>query len=350
MLKIGTMVQNALRKSALFLYRMCAICLLYAVLAGVLGYVGVMGLYAVNTSWITPVVLSPSDDKSLGLTEWLLTTQSNIDNLALDVKRQNETVAEMKSHRATLLSLEPELDAAIGREAKHNTIAGRELARLGEQKHADNLRTEAILNQLAELEASTGKELAAGLITKKDAAAQLAAVNQAKNGYTDNQIGAVLLKDNILEKTTIDTKTLDVLDRRAALKSQIAELDIAIAAAEQQSQTESAQIERLKNAVVGMTQTPYYIVKSEGKAATFAFVPYENKGGMAIGDSVYDCYFKVLGCKVVGTVKQVFTAEEHAVHPIFRTDMRGFLVQLDLDNQESAKSKTLFVNRKPLLL
>jgi hypothetical protein len=99
-----------------------------------------------------------------------------------------------------------------------------------------------------------------------------------------------------------------------------------------------------------MTQTPYYIVKSEGKTATFAFVPYDNKGAIATGVSVYDCYLKVLGCRAVGTVKQVFTAEEHAAHPIFRTDMRGFLVQLDLDDQESAKSKTLFVNRKPLLL
>jgi hypothetical protein len=58
---------------------------------------------------------------------------------------------------------------------------------------------------------------------------------------------------------------------------------------------------------------------------------------------------KVILCREVGTIKQVFTSEEHGSHPIFRTDLRGFLVQLDLDNQESAKSKTLFVNRKPLL-
>jgi hypothetical protein len=58
---------------------------------------------------------------------------------------------------------------------------------------------------------------------------------------------------------------------------------------------------------------------------------------------------KVLLCRNVGTIKHVFTSEEHGSHPIFRTDLRGFLVQLDLDNQEAAKSKTLFVNRKPLL-
>lgn len=343
------MLQNALRKCVLFLYRVFAIFLLYAVLTGVVAYVGVMGLYAINTSWISPVVLSPSDDKSLNLTEWLLTSQSTIENLTLDVKRQNDSVAEMKRHQSTLLALEPELELAMQRESKHNAVAGPELAKLGRRKHADNDRTLAVLSQLAEFEANTNKELAAGLITKKDATAQLASVNQVQMGYTDSQIGEVLLTDNILQKNTLDTKALDVLDKKAALQSQIAQLDIAIAVAQKQSQTESAYIERLKTAIAEMTQTPYYIVKSEGKIATFAFVPYDNKGAITAGATVYDCYLKVLGCRTVGTIKQVFPAEEHAAHPIFRTDMRGFLVQLDLANQESAKSKTLFVNRKPLL-
>lgn len=347
---MGIMLQNALRKSVLFLYRICALFLLYAVLAGVLGYICVMGLYAGNRSWIAPVVLSPSDEKSLNLTEWLLTTQSTIENLVLDVKRQNDSVAEMKSHRATLLALEPELELAIQREGKHNVVAGRELTKLERQKDADNVRMRAVLSQLAEFEVNTERELAAGLITKKDAAAQLASVSQAQMGYTDSQIGAVLLNDTILQKSTVDTRALDVLDKKAALQSQIAQLDIAIAVAEKQSQAESANVERLKDAIVTMTQTPYYIVKSEGKTATFAFVPYDNKHSISTGVSVYDCYLKVLGCRAVGTIKQVFTAEEHAAHPIFRTDMRGFLVQLDLENQESAKSTTLFVNRKPLLL
>jgi hypothetical protein len=284
------------------------------------------------------------------LTASLLTTQSAIETLTLDVKRQNDSVAEMKSHLATLVGLAPELEVAIERENRYNAVAGQELATLGEQKRADNVRTRAGLNRLMELEANTNGELAAGLITKTEAAAQLTSINQAQTVYTDSQIGAALLKDNIFQKITVDTRALDVLDRKAALKSQIAQLDIAIVLAEAQSQTESGHIERLRSSIVPMTQTPYYIVKAEGKGATFAFVPYDNKDGIAIGSSVYDCYLKVLLCREVGTIKQVFTSEEHGSHPILRTDLRGFLVQLELDNKESAKSKTLFVNRKPLLL
>jgi hypothetical protein len=265
------------------------------------------------------------------------------------VKRQNETVAEMRDHRKTLLALEPELEIAIERETRHNTIQGRELSGLGEQKRADNKRTEVLLTRITEFEADTNKELAAGLITRKDATVQMASINQARKEHTDSKIGSVLLRDNILQKSTIDTRALDVLDRQAALQSQIAQLDITIAMAEQQSKTESANIARLTSATVGMMQTPYYIVKAAGINAAFAFVPYDNKKGVTAGAPVYDCFFKVLSCKVVGSIKRVFTTEERSAHPVFRTDLRGFVVQLNLEDQESAKSKFLFVGRKPLL-
>jgi hypothetical protein len=58
----------------------------------------------------------------------------------------------------------------------------------------------------------------------------------------------------------------------------------------------------------------------------------------------------MLACREVGRVKKVFTGEQHGTHPIFRTDLRGFLIQLDLQNPESAKSKVLFLNRKTLLI
>jgi hypothetical protein len=82
----------------------------------------------------------------------------------------------------------------------------------------------------------------------------------------------------------------------------------------------------------------------------FAFVPYDNTSSVSAGAPVYDCYLNMVVCRKVGTVKQVFSGEEHAMHPIFKSDMRGSLIQLDLQNPESAKSKTVFLNRKPLFL
>jgi hypothetical protein len=341
-------LQPLIYKSVVTIYRIFAIVTLYVVLGGVLAYGFIMGFYALNTSWAAPVILSPVDDKSLDFTEKLVTSKQALEELNVDKKRLEEGVAEMNKHKAALLALEPELQAAIVRERKHNQATGPQLLELDKQKQSDNLKTQVVLTQVKEVEASIEKDLAAGLITKGDAATQRAALNQAQSSYTDSKIGEVLLTDSILEKTTTDTKSLDVLDKQAELISEIAQLDIAVGVAQKQLHEESQQIDRLRQALATAKRTPYYLTTSGDNTVYFAFVPYDNRNNVSSGSSVYDCYLNMIACKKVGTVKQIFAGEEHAIHPIFRTDMRGFLIQMQLDHPESAKSKTVFLNRKPL--
>jgi hypothetical protein len=343
-----SVIQPMIYKSVVTVYRIFAILTLYLVLIGVLSYGFVMGFYALNTSWAGPVILSPADDKSLDFTEKLVTSRQTLEDLNVDKKRLSDGVDEMKKHRAALEALEPELRTAIAREQQHNRATGPQLLDLDKQKQADNLKTQAVMAQVKEVEAGIDKDLAAGLITKGDAATQRAALNQVQSAYTDSQIGAVLLTDNILEKTTTDTKTLDVLDKQAELISEIAQLDIAMSVAQKQIYEETKQIDRLKQALTTAKQTPYYLSVSGNNAVYFAFVPYDNQSSAAVGSAVYDCYLNMILCRKVGTVKQIFAGEEHAIHPIFRTDIRGFLIQMQLDHAESAKSKTVFLNRKPL--
>jgi len=341
-------LQPLIYKSVVTIYRIFAIVTLYVVLGGVLAYGFVMGFYALNTSWAAPVILSPVDDKSLDFTEKLVTSRQTLEELNVDKKRLEEGVAEMNKHKAALLALEPELQAAIVRERKHNQATGPQLLELDRQKQSDNRKTQAVLTQVKEVEATIDKDLTAGLITKGDAATQRAALNQAQSSYTDSKIGEVLLTDSILEKTTTDTKSIDVLDKQAELISEIAQLDIAIGVAQKQLHEESQQIDRLRQALAIAKQSPYYLTASGDNTVYFAFVPYDNRNNVSSGSSVYDCYLNMIACKKVGTVKQIFAGEEHAIHPIFRTDMRGFLIQMQLEHPESAKSKTVFLNRKPL--
>jgi hypothetical protein len=341
-------LQPLIYKSVVTVYRIFAIATLYLVLLGVLAYAFVMGFYALNTSWAAPVILSPVDDKSLDFTEKLVTSRQTLEGLNVDKKRLEEGVAEMYKHKTALLALEPELQAAIIREKKHNQATGPQLLELDKQKQSDIQKTQSVIAQVKEVEATIDKDLAAGLITKGDAATQRAALNQAQSSYTDSKIGEVLLTDSILEKTTTDTKSLDVLDKQAELISEIAQLDIAIGVAQKQLHEEDQQIDRLRQALATAKQTPYYLTASGDNTVYFAFVPYDNRNNVSTGTSVYDCYLNMIACKKVGTVRQIFGGEEHAIHPIFRTDMRGFLIQLQLDHPESAKSKTVFLNRKPL--
>jgi hypothetical protein len=343
-----SVIQPMLYKSVVTIYRIFAIVTLYVVLGGVLAYGFVMGFYALNTSWAAPVILSPTDDKSLDFTEKLVTSRQTLEDLNVDKKRLEGSVDEMNRHRKALLALEPELRAAIIREKKHNQATGPQLLELDKQKQADNVKTQAVMAQVREVEAAIDKDLAAGLITKGDAATQRAALNQAQSSYTDSKISEVLLTDSVLEKTTADTKSMDVLDKQAELISEIAQLDIAISVAQKQIHEETQQIDRLKQALTTAKQTPYYLIVSGDSTVYFAFVPYDNQSNVSAGTAVYDCYLNMVACKKVGTVKQMFAGEQHATHPIFKTDIRGFLIQMQLEHPESAKSKTVFLNRKPL--
>jgi CII-binding regulator of phage lambda lysogenization HflD len=336
-------------KLVISLYRVFAITTLYLVLGGILTYAFVMGFYAISNTWAAPLILSAADEKSLDFRQKLVTSQQTIEDLKVDSQKLENGIAEMKRHRAALLALEPQLQEAIARERMHNQAIGPQLAALDTQKQADNTKTQTVLKQLKEVESNINKDLAAGLITKGDAATQLSALNQAQNAYTDSKIAEVLLTDSVLQKNTTGTDSLDVLEKQAELRSEAAQLDVAINVADKQLQEESRQIDRLREAIRTAKQSPYYLNAAGDKTLYFAFVPYDNQASAVAGRPVYDCYLNMFACRKVGTVNQVFAGEETAIHPIFKTNIRGFLMQMNLDHLESAKSKTVFLGRKPLL-
>ena len=341
--------QTLAHKSIITVYRIFAIAVLYAVLAGVFSYAFVMGFYALNSTWAAPIILSSYDEKSLDFMQKLVISRQTIEDLKVDVTRQQSTLAEMTKQRAALVALEPELQTAIVRERVHDQLTGPQLAALDAQKQADNAKTKSMLVEIHQLEAQIKSDLASGLITKGDAAAQLAALNQAEGAYTDSKIADVLLSDTVLDKITIGTKALDVLEKQAELRSEIAQLDITVSVAEKQLAEDTRQVDRLRDAISTAKQSPYYLNASGSKRLYFAFVPYDNQANAKAGSAIYDCYLNMVLCRKVGTVKQAFLGEEVISHPIFKTQVRGLTILMDLSRPESAKSQTVFLGRKPLL-
>ncbi|MGA3132371.1 MAG: hypothetical protein ABSD59_16310 [Terracidiphilus sp.] len=329
-------------------YRIFAIAALYAVLLGVIVYAFVMGFYAVNSTWAAPVILSATDEKSLDFREKLITSQQAIEDLKVDAAKMTAGLEEMHGHRAALVALEPEIQSAIHHERLHDREDGPLLASLDQQKLADNAGTRQLLAQLKDMQANIEKDLAAGLITKADAASQLAALNQTSTAYTDSRIAQVLLTDTVLDKTTLGS-TLDALQKEAELRSETAQLDVAIQVAEKELKEDNQQIARLHDAIVTAKQSPYYLSASGQPLLNFAFVPYDNQASATPGNAVYDCYLNMILCRKVGVVTQRFPGEEQILHPIFKTQIRGFLVQMNLSRAESAKSRTVFMGGKPLL-
>jgi hypothetical protein len=341
--------QSFLHKSVITLYRIFAIVILYAVLGGILTYAFVMGFYAVNSTWCAPVILSASDEKSLDFLQKLVLSRQTLEDLKVDVTRQQSSLDEMTKHRGSLEALDPELERAIVREHGHDRSTGPELVKLDTQKQSDNVKTQQVLTQLQQVEGQIHKDLAAGLITKGDAATQVAAINQTQDSYTDSRIGEVMLTDSILDKTTVGTKSLEVLEKQAELRSEIAQLDVAINVAQKQLLEDNRQVESLRQAIATAKQSPYYLNATGTNRLYFAFVPYDNQVNAKVGTPIYDCYFNMFLCRRVGTVQQIFLGEEQITHPIFRTQVRGLMIQMSLSHPNSAKSQTVFLGRKPLL-
>jgi len=341
--------QSLAHKSVITVYRVVAIVVLYAVLAGVFSYAFVMGFYALNHTWVAPIILSAYDEKSLDFMQKLVISRQSIEDLRVDVTRQQSTISEMNKQRAALIALDPELQTAIVRERDHDKVTGPQLAALDVEKQADNTKTKAMLTEVHQLEAQINRDLAAGLITKGDAATQLAALNQAEDAYTDSKIADILLSDSVLDKTTVGTKALDVLEKQAELRSEIAQLDITFSVAEKQLQEDNRQIDRLHEAINTAKLSPYYLNATGNNRLYFAFVPYDNQADAKVGAPIYDCYLNMVLCRKVGTVKQIFLGEEVITHPIFKSQVRGLTILMDLTHPESAKSQTVFLGRKPLL-
>jgi len=166
----------------------------------------------------------------------------------------------------------------------------------------------------------------------------------------DNEINEVLLQDQILQKATKGTQTLDILDKRAELRSQIVTLDISIAAAERQLNTDNLQIEQLEGATRLLENTPYAAVLIGGQ--TFAFVPYVD-GNIEPGTAIFGCYLEFIVCHKVGKITRVFSDEEREQNPVsiplLSATIRGVVAQINLRDLSAAKSQTLFVRHAPLL-
>jgi hypothetical protein len=140
-----------------------------------------------------------------------------------------------------------------------------------------------------------------------------------------------------------------VIEKQAQLRSDIAQLDVTLSVAEKQLQEDNRQVDRLHDAIQIAKESPYYLNANGDKRLYFAFVPYDDQANATVGAPIYDCYLNMVLCRKVGTVKQIFRGEQMINHPIFKTQVRGLTILMNLSHPESAKSETVFLGRKPLL-
>lgn len=327
-------------------YRTLGMVVLYAVLAGVIAYIGMTGFYAMNSTWVAPFIITPTNDKILDMTGKLVESQQTLNALVVDRDRLQGSMADMERTKAELESLDSEFRRAIVIQQTGNRADAPDIAVLDAQKRSDNEETNRTLAQMHEAEAKINADLNAGLITSGDAAVLRVQLRATKNTFTDGKISEVLLRDVLRSKGPMYTTTADTLAKEAELKSTLTQLDVQIWSGMEQLKTDKSQIAVLEKAVSVAQRSPYYLA-TKGNV-NFAFAEY-GTNHVKEGRPVFGCFLNMIICHQVGTVERVFTDEESAVHPVFHTNIRGVLIQLNLNDPEAAKDTVLFLGRKPLL-
>ncbi len=345
---LSTKVFRGAHQLAVPMYRAAAVLTLYSILGLVASYGFVQIFFALNTSWMAPFIVAPTNDKILDLTAKLVTSQQTMTTLVLDRDRLRDSLGDLKKSKASLDLLDQKFQTALNLQRSANVVDAWELKNLNMQKNEDMAATLHILDEVREIEAKIDQDLRSGLITKGDAAVAKTQLRETRNTYTDGRIAEVLLRDNVRQRTPDYGSTVDALSKEAELKNDIIQLSIQITSGEEQLRSDEAQIARLRTAIATAQNSPYFLATQHD--VKFAFVPYENQAKVYQGAEVYSCYLSMIVCRNVGSVQQVFTDEERTNNPFpfLKSELRGSLIQLNLTEQEAAKEKVLFVGRKPL--
>lgn len=331
---------------ALSIYRWVGITVMYGVLLCVLSYIVGTGFYVMNTQWIIPFMVTPTNDKILDLTTKLVSSEQTLNLLIVDRDRLQNSLGGMQKMKSKLDDLDNDLQAAATLESSGNLSDGPMLDTLNQQKRIDNLETQSTLDQTAIAEDRIDKDLKVSLITKSEAAIAKMSLRQYRNLSTDGSISEILLRNTIRQKTSNQLSTIDILVKEVELKNNLMQLTAQISSGQEQLQNDISQILVLSKAIATAHNSPYFLA-TKGDV-NFAFVPYDNQTSLQPGVNVYTCMLSMIVCHKVGTIRSLFQDEEKTISPITKTEMRGFLVQLEISDREEVKSKLLFVGHAPL--
>lgn len=341
-------------------YRIAAVAILSFVLFAAGSYFLTMGVFSVNSSWSAPVIISKTNARIMAISSEVFRAQQAIDALTVEANLLKSESTHLSAQEATLIDLVGRYEKALtAQQNMDDRLSGR-LNNLTADKRAVDRKAAQVVAANAALEQSIEKELKAGLITAEAAARARAQVFSAQAQLNAGLLGTASLEHQVSElngslatmKGAAESpKALESLARVTVLKRELIEVQLKLKKNEMELVNKEREAKTLRSFLATLENSPYYQVAMGADAEhTFAFVPYDNEGSAKVGAPVYSCFAKILFCSKVGTIKSVSKEEEKVRHPIFHRDVRGFLVDMDLEDGKAAKDKVLFFGSAPLFL
>jgi len=343
-------------------YRTVGFALLTVIVLGLVSYVASNVFYLFSSSWVTPSVISPTDEHVLQLNARLAEQSTQRDKLtaeralyaaqladvdrvvAMDEKFQESfrraIDADVADRRAQLRKLKALAKDYV--DAKHEigrsnlAYAGMSRERNEELKHAGLLDQEGYLTgnyQLSQM-AHANLQLAEKSVELDTRAAALEREARALTS-TLGQADGALSYDALRLKQEYQRASLELekaRDTRKALGESLGAADRSIA--------------RYDKILTSIKEAPL-LVAAEGKVDV-VLVPYENLASVKKGGPLYACALGFVGCHRVGTVVEVLPGEMEVRHPFHSTrQLRGQAVQVQLSDPRASAEAVLFAGGKP---
>jgi hypothetical protein len=94
-----------------------------------------------------------------------------------------------------------------------------------------------------------------------------------------------------------------------------------------------------------LAQSPY--LKAIESKVTLAFIANQNLRNIKLGTPLYGCFWGLVWCHKVGTVKAVLDGEVQDIHPHDENVQRGLMLEIDVSDW-GASEAVLFAGSKPL--
>jgi len=346
-----------LQKGIISGYRVVMTGVLLIIVAGVLSYLFLIAFYALNRNWAAPIILSPTQEKVLSFQPQVATLEANLLKNRVDLNTANNKYTAITEQLSQMQVLAKYFDVAGNAEAAALSSTHAQLERVLHQKRDDIMRTATAVDGVKPMLVSLDAELAAGLITKDEAARRRMDIQSAQNALTDSRANLVVLSEQA-RMARASSRTLVQADAAslAALQSLSsgAQLKMAVAQAVVEASTAKESVEQIQRTVDEgervlkiAKQSPYY--RALNQKVPVVFIQYDNLGNAQPGSPVFDCYLQVVLCHKVGTVTQVYDAEEYARHPLFKSDIKGKFASIEFTDADASESPIVFMGRKPLL-
>jgi hypothetical protein len=343
-------ITNRLSKLVVSTYRLIGFAILTLIVTVLVGYIGSTLFYFFNHTWMSPVVVSASDEKVITAKSQLLAAQDTRDKTAAELAQTDRVIAAHKAFQgefaraikgdrddraAALARLQALAQSAAGTRAQiratSEDYAAQSQARMEKEYEAGLIDRNAALSgkfQVAQI-AGANLSLAERQAEYEQRAAELAAQASALDAIASGKGSRGGLTYDVLKiKRDYETSRLD-------LAKALADRDVLKASLARQDQT-----------LADLKQGAY--LRAVDEQSTVALVPYKNLENVAPGTPLYACRLGFVMCREVGTVVEILRGEIQFKHPRRDEMVRGQMVRLELSDAAAAREDVLFVGGRPL--